>query len=105
MFCWHLLAGNSYSYKLYKHCEYKLVCAVKHNKLCYNIYYKDKIWNKIFIREKIKKTNNELYKLHLKLAQEWGRCWYLIEESITECLNKEMEQKYTKVGEKLKKTS
>lgn len=54
---------------------------------------------------KKEKINNELCKLHLKLAQEWGRCWYLIEESIIECLNKEMEQKYTKSDEKLKKTS
>lgn len=48
---------------------------------------KDKIK---FLYVKKAKPNNELYKIHLKLAHEWGKCWYPIEESIIEPLNKRM---------------
>ena len=41
------------------------------------------------------KINNELYTSHLKLANKWGKCWYIIEESISESLNKEIEQKHS----------
>jgi hypothetical protein len=44
--------------------------------------------------------NNELYKIHLKAAQEWGKCWDPNEKSIIESLNKEKE---CKLEEKLKK--
>ena len=47
--------------------------------------------------------NNDLYKLHLKLAQEWDKSWHHLQEFIIEYLSKEMEYKYTKLEEKRKK--
>ena len=43
---------------------------------------------------KKEKLNNALHKAHLKAAQGWGKTWYLIEKSINESLNKELECKY-----------
>jgi hypothetical protein len=36
-------------------------------------------------------------------AHEWGKNWYLIAESINDTLNKEMQDKYSTLDEKLKK--
>ena len=52
------------------------------------------------------RINNELCTSHLRLAKEWGKCWHIVVESISESLNKETEQKYKKkLDGKLKKTS
>jgi len=47
-----------------------------------------------FLYMKKEKLNNALHKAHLKAAQGWGKTWYLIEKSINESLNKELECKY-----------
>ena len=60
------------------------------------IFTKNKI-TKIRVKDEIKslhvkkeKLNNELYKVELKAAQEWGRCWYPIQKAIIGTLNKEI---------------
>jgi hypothetical protein len=49
---------------------------------------------------KKEKLNNELYKTHSKLAKEWSKSWHIIEESLSESLNRELEQKYKKMDGK-----
>ena len=59
-----------------------------------SIFTKQKIV-KLSIKDEIKflymkkeKLNTALYKAHLRVAQEWGKTWYLIEKSTNEALSK-----------------
>jgi len=56
-----------------------------------------------FLYKKKEKLNKELYNTHLGAAQEWGNTWHIIQESILESINKEMEKKYKVLEDKLKK--
>jgi hypothetical protein len=47
--------------------------------------------------------NQELYNIYLRAAQEWGSTWHIIQESILESINMEMEMKYRSLEEKLNK--
>jgi hypothetical protein len=49
----------------------------------------------------LKKLNHELYKIHLRTAQEWGNTWNIIHDSILNSINKEMEKKYKSIEDKL----
>jgi hypothetical protein len=50
---------------------------------------------------KKEKLNQELYDIQLEVAQEWGNALHIIQKSITESINKEMEQKYKSIEHKL----
>jgi len=52
--------------------------------------------------KKKEKPNIDLYSIHLKAAQEWGRTWYFIVDCIHESINQELEKKYKPIEEKLK---
>ena len=56
-----------------------------------------------FLHKKKDKLNKELYNIHLKAAQEWDNTWHIIQESILESINKEMQRKYKNLDEKLEK--
>ena len=56
-----------------------------------------------FLHMKKEKLNKELYNTHLRAAQEWGNTWHIIQESILESINKEMQKKYKTLEEKLEK--
>jgi len=47
--------------------------------------------------------NRELYRHNLQAAQEWGRTWYTIHESIQQTINLEMEKKYKTMDDKIKR--
>ena len=47
--------------------------------------------------------NRELYRRHLQVAQEWGRWWNVVHESILQKINTEMERKYKIMDEKIKR--
>jgi len=47
-----------------------------------------------FLHKKKEMLNRELYRRHLQVAQEWGRWWNVIHESILQKINTEMERKY-----------
>jgi len=49
---------------------------------------------------KKEKLNNAIYKVHLKVPQEWGKTWYPIEKSLNKSLNKELECKYKTMDNK-----
>jgi hypothetical protein len=49
------------------------------------------------------KLNYELYKTHLKAAQEWGGMWGTILSSINDSLDKIMEKKYSSLDKKISK--
>ena len=53
--------------------------------------------------KKKQKLNNELYKIHLKAAQEWGNSWYTILDSVIESTNLKLERKYKTIDAKLNK--
>ena len=53
-----------------------------------------------FLYTNIAKLNNELYRIHLKGAQECGNTRYSILSSVHEAINQELERKY----ETIKKT-
>jgi hypothetical protein len=46
-----------------------------------------------FLYKKKQKLNNDLYKIHLKAAQEWGNSWYFILDSIIDSTTRELESK------------
>jgi len=56
-----------------------------------------------FLHRKKEKLNQELYRRHLQVAQEWGRMWHIIHESIQQKINTEMEKKYKTMDEKIKR--
>ena len=56
-----------------------------------------------FLYKKKQKLNNDLYKIHLKAAQEWGNSWYTILDSVIESTNFELERKYKTIDAKLNK--
>jgi hypothetical protein len=58
-----------------------------------------------FLQKKKQQLNNELYKIHLKAAQEWGSTWYIIQDSIIDSTNHEIESKYRTIDKKIKKLS
>jgi hypothetical protein len=47
-----------------------------------------------------KKLKNDLYRIRLKAAHEWGNTWYTILDSIHESVNQELERKYKTIEEK-----
>jgi hypothetical protein len=47
--------------------------------------------------------NQELYKIHLEVAQEWGKAWHIVQKSIIESINKDMDKKYKSIEYKLNK--
>jgi hypothetical protein len=49
--------------------------------------------------------SNKLHKIHLKAAQEWGITWYIIQDSIIDSTNHEIESKYRNIDKKIKKLS
>jgi len=57
-----------------------------------------------FLHKKKEMLNRELYRRHLQVAQEWGRWWDVIHESILQKINTEMERKYKIMDDKIKKT-
>ena len=54
-----------------------------------------------FLYKKKEKLNHELYKIHLRMAQEWDNTWHIIHDSILNSLNKEMEKKYKSIEDKI----
>jgi hypothetical protein len=51
-----------------------------------------------------KQTLNEtLYKIHLQAANGWGKTWDIINQYITQKLDKKMENKYKIIHNKIKK--
>ena len=56
-----------------------------------------------FLFKKKGKLNHELYKVHLQAAQDWGKMWYLIQNSVQDSLNREMEKKYKTIDDNIKK--
>jgi hypothetical protein len=64
----------------------------------------------IHIKEEIRmlykkkdKLNRDLYKTHLQAAKDWGKTWYLIQNSIQNSLNVEIEKKYKTNDDKINK--
>jgi len=55
-----------------------------------------------FLYKKKQKLNNDLYKIHLKAAQEWCSVWHTILESIINVTNQELEKKCRSIGMNLK---
>ena len=53
--------------------------------------------------KKKQELNKDLYKTHLKAAQEWGNSWYTILDSVIESTNSEIERKYKTIDIKLNK--
>jgi len=49
------------------------------------------------------KLSNVLYKVHLKVAQEWGKAWNPIEMSRNKTIYKKLENEYKIMEGKLKK--
>jgi len=49
------------------------------------------------------KLNHDLYKTHLQAAKDWGKMWYLIQNSIQNSLNVEIEKKYKTNDDKINK--
>ena len=49
-----------------------------------------------FLYKKNQKLNNDLYKIHLKAAQEWGNSWYTILDYVIESTNSEIEKSCVK---------
>ena len=47
--------------------------------------------------------NRELYRRHLQIAQEWGRWWDVIHESILQKINTEMKRNYKTMDDKIKR--
>jgi len=58
------------------------------------IRIKDEI--KFLYKEK-HKLNNDLYKIHLKAAQEWGTMWHTILDPIIDATNHEVEKEYRNI--------
>jgi hypothetical protein len=56
-----------------------------------------------FLYTKKAKLNEQLYKLHLKCAEEWQGTWPIITQSIDYKLTNEMENQYDKLNRKLDK--
>jgi predicted RNase H-like nuclease (RuvC/YqgF family) len=56
-----------------------------------------------FLYMKKEKLKNELYRIQLKAAHEWGNTLYTILDSIHESINQELGRKYKTIEEKLKK--
>ena len=56
-----------------------------------------------FLYKQKEKLNNDLYRIHLKAAQERGSTWHVSLDSIHESINQEWEKKYKTIEEKLKK--
>jgi hypothetical protein len=56
-----------------------------------------------FLYTKKQKLKNDLYRIHLKAAHEWGNTWYTNLESVHESISQELERKYKTTEEKLKK--
>jgi len=56
-----------------------------------------------FLHKKKEMLNRELYRRHLQVAQEWGRWWNVVHESILQKINTEMERKYKIMDEKIKR--
>ena len=56
-----------------------------------------------FLCKKKQKLNNDLYKIPLRAAQEWGNSWYTILDSVIDSTNLELERKYKTIDAKLKK--
>ena len=56
-----------------------------------------------FLYKKKQKLNKDLYKIHLKAAQEWGNTWYTILDSVIDSTNLETERKYKTIDAKLNK--
>jgi hypothetical protein len=42
-----------------------------------------------FLYKKKEKLKHELYKIHLRTAQEWGNTWHIVHDSILNSINKE----------------
>jgi hypothetical protein len=53
-----------------------------------------------FLYRKKGKLHYELYKIHLRTAQEWGNTWHIIRNSILDSINREMEKKYKSIEDK-----
>jgi len=66
------------------------------------LYYKDEIK---FLHKKKQKLNRDLYKAHLKAAQEWGNMWRTTMESILFLVNREADKKYRTINAKLNQLS
>jgi hypothetical protein len=52
--------------------------------------------------EKKDKLNCDFYRVHLQAAQDWGKMWYSIQDSIQNSLNAEIEKKYKTIDDKIK---
>jgi len=56
-----------------------------------------------FLHKKKEILNRELYRSHLQVAQEWGKWWDPIHESIIQKINTEMERNYRAMDEKIRR--
>jgi len=56
-----------------------------------------------FLHKKKEQLNRKLYRRHLQAAQEWGKAWYTVHESIQESIKLEMEKKYKAMDDKINK--
>ena len=54
-----------------------------------------------FLYKKKEHTNDNLYRLHFQLAQEWGKSSHLIENSISESLKKPIQDIHNQLNKKL----
>jgi hypothetical protein len=54
-----------------------------------------------FLNRKKEKLNYELYKIHVRTAQEWGNTWHSIHNSILDSINREMEKIYKSIEDKI----
>jgi hypothetical protein len=46
-----------------------------------------------FLYMKKDQLNENLYQIHLEVAQEWGNAWHIIQDNIHEYVNKDVEKK------------
>jgi hypothetical protein len=56
-----------------------------------------------FLYMKKQQLNTKLYHVHLNAANTWGNTWYYIQGIIEAKLNRQMKEKYVKLGKKLQK--
>jgi hypothetical protein len=56
-----------------------------------------------FLYKKKDKINKDLYKAHLKVAQEWGNLWHPILQMVQESVNNVMNKKHKNLHQKLNK--
>jgi quinol monooxygenase YgiN len=54
-----------------------------------------------FLYKKKQQLNKDLYRLHIKSANEWGNTWYIISQNVTDTLEITMKSKYNNITKKI----